>query len=347
VTATWTEKVDDPAAPRPGELTRSDVVVRSTVGERQRTGALFLVDLQPTGALAQVLGEVGLHRALQTFEDTHHRRVTYVPSGTTRYAEYFDPAQVPVDPPAGAPVVLDIPSSARPAAALVLDAVPLLRWEEEPEPDGPFAYRSVRRSGVRVWLARPWYSSGDGELLGVLVFDTHEWGTGEDGRPERRQKAQQAPDGATSMWAADPVLHGSGSTTDPTVPPLLGADELLLDLVDAAAAGPLGVQPPLQGAVSGGRARGWSGAPGHPVDAAESVPLRDVRGRPSVRVLGYQPEFDEASAGGSSTSPCTRPAPCGRSSGSLSRAGNRAPSPGASCPPWPSPAGCSRCPPAP
>ncbi|MFC3687211.1 hypothetical protein ACFOLH_02515 [Aquipuribacter hungaricus] len=295
VTATWTEKVDDPAAPAPGEVTRSDVVVRSTVGERQRTGALFLVDLQPTGPVARALGDVGLHRALQTFEDTHHRQVTYVPAGTTRYAEYFDASQLPGAPPAGEPVTLDIPSSARPAAPLVLDAVPLLRWEAEPDPEGPFAHRSVRRSGIRVWLDRPWYSSGDGELLGVLVFDTHAW-VDEDGRKVWREKPLQAPDGATSLWAADPVHDSRSGTTDtPTVPPLLSPEELLLDLVDGAAAGPLEIRPPLHGAVVGGRARGWPGTPGHPVDAAEALPLRDVPGRPSARVLGYEPEFDTES----------------------------------------------------
>ncbi|NMR19070.1 hypothetical protein [Cellulomonas fimi] len=298
VRASWTEQVDDLAAAGPQEVTRSDVVVRSPVGERERTGVLFLYDYLPTGALAQALGGVAFHRMLQTFEDTHHRRVTYVPSGTTRFAELFDPAQVPAADDAalaGEPVVLDIPSSARPAAPLVLDAVPLLRWEEGSEPDEPFAWRQVRRSGVRIWLARPWFSSGDGELLGVLVFDTHEWVQLPDGTWERRAKAVQAPDGATSLWAADPVVQHGGATSDPTVPPLLTLDHLLLDAVETGAAEGVGIRPPLAGEVSGGRDRGWPDAPGNPVAVAAAVPLRDVAGRPAVRVLGYRPEYDEAS----------------------------------------------------
>ena len=116
VTARWTEWVDDLAATGPQQVTKSDVVVRSPVGERQRTGVLFLYDFQPTGPLAQALGWIGFHKTVQTFPDTHHRQVTYVPSGTTRFAEYFEPSQLPTDPPSGEPVVLDIPSSARPAA---------------------------------------------------------------------------------------------------------------------------------------------------------------------------------------------------------------------------------------
>ena len=297
VRASWTEHVDDVTASRPQEVSKADVVVRSPVGEREKTGVLFLYDYQPTGPLAQELGGVGFHRMLQTFEDTHYRRVTYVPAGTTRYAEFFGPSQIPEDPVAGTPVVLDIPSSARPAAPLVLDAVPLLRWERETEPSDPFAWRQVRRSGVRIWLARPWYSSGDGELLGVLVFDPDEWVPDADpSAPWKRQpKAQQAPDGATSMWGADPIAQHGGGTSTPTVPPLLTLDQLVLDLLETAAAGSVGIRPPLDGQMPGGRDRGWPEGPGDPVAAAGSIPLRDVLGHPSVRVLGYQPEYDEVS----------------------------------------------------
>ncbi|WP_454049523.1 hypothetical protein [Cellulomonas sp. Marseille-Q8402] len=295
VRATWTETVDDPTTPGPQQVTRSDVVVRSPVGEGQDTGVLFLYDFQPSGALAHAFGGLGFHRMLQTFEDTHHRRVTYVPSGTTRYAEYFPPGDVPDDPGSGEPVTLTVPSSARPAAPTVLDTVPLLRWASGPEPDEPFAWRQVRRSGVRVWLARPWFSSGDGELLGVLVFDPEEWVRTPDGSAERRTKVQQAPDGATSLWAADPVQHRGGGTSSPTVPPLLTLDQLVLDLVETAAAESTGIRPPLGGAVPGGRDRGWPDEPGSPVAVAGAVPLRDVVRHPAVRVLGYRPEYDAGS----------------------------------------------------
>lgn len=295
VRARWTETVDDPAAPGPQTVTRSDVVVRSAVAETERTGVLFLYDFLPTGPLAQALGNIGFHRMLQTFQDTHYRRVTYVPSGATRYGEYFPHVPDPEDPAlAGRPVELDIPSSARPAAPVVLDAAPLLRWEGAPEHADPFAWRQVRRSGVRIWLARPWFSSGDGELLGVLVFDPDEWVQQPDGSWTRGPKARPAPDGATSLWAADPIVRHGGSTSSPTVPPLLTLDQLVLDLVETGAAEGVGIRPPLGGRPPGGRERAWPDAPGYPVAVAAAVPLRDVRGRPSVRVLGYRPEYDEA-----------------------------------------------------
>ncbi|ALE92008.1 hypothetical protein AOC05_06115 [Arthrobacter alpinus] len=296
VRARWSETVDDPAAPVPQVVDKSDVVVRSAVGAGERTGVLFLYDFQPTGPLAAALGGVGFHKMIQTFPDTHHRQVSYVPSGTTRYAEYFTALPDPADPLlAGEPVVVDIPSSARPAAPILLDAVPLLRWEETAEPQDPFGWRRVRRSGVRLWLGRPWFSSGDGELLGVLLFDTAEWVQQPDGSWQSHPKAVQAPDSATSLWAADPIATKGGPTWTPTIPPLLTLSQLLLDVMETASAEGVGISPPLTGRAQGGRDRGWPHGPGNPVAVAAAIPLHNVAGQPAARVLGYQPEFDQES----------------------------------------------------
>jgi hypothetical protein len=60
-----------------------------------------------------------------------------------------------------------IPSSARPAAPDLLYVLPTFRWERQDEGN----QRTHIRHGkaVRVWLRRPWFSSGDGEQLGVLL----------------------------------------------------------------------------------------------------------------------------------------------------------------------------------
>ncbi len=74
-----------------------------------------------------------MHRAIATFPDTHHRTLTCTPSGATRYAEFFTPDALPgEDSPevAGEPVVVEVPSSERPAAADIVEAVPLIRWEQ-------------------------------------------------------------------------------------------------------------------------------------------------------------------------------------------------------------------------
>ena len=286
VRAEWSEWVDDPAQPAPVTVTTSDVVVSSPVSEHESTGVLHLLDLQTD---ADGLRGFGLHRAIQNFPDTHRRLVAYHPGGTTRYAEYFSPEELPAAPVEGEPVELDIASSARPATPIVRDAVPLLRWSAAPEPGGPFGWRSTRSPGIRIWLDRPWFSSGDGELLGVLVFDRSEY-VKRDGAWVTEARTPP-PDGATSLWAADPILHAPARVGDPTVPPLLGTEHLILDALTAGFAGAVGIAPP----VLGGDARSWPAGPAQPVAVAARLPLLDVKGAPQARVVGYRPEYDEAS----------------------------------------------------
>ncbi|MFD6274763.1 hypothetical protein ACFWFI_04160 [Streptomyces sp. NPDC060209] len=119
--------------------------------------------------------------ARQEFGDTKHRRVRYTPVATTRFGEYFpasfaEQSGQPERPEQhalsrdGEPVEHSVPSSAPPATPGVLYCMPTLAFEE---PDGPpgTVVRRRRGGGIRVFLERPWFSSGDGELLGVLVDD--------------------------------------------------------------------------------------------------------------------------------------------------------------------------------
>ena len=195
--------------------------------------------------------------------------------------------------------MLDIPSSARPAAP----AGPRRRAAaalggSSRSPDEPFAWRQVRRSG-RAGLA--------GATLVLLRrrraarragLRRRRVGAGAATAPWSRQpKALQAPDGATSLWAADPIVQSTAAPrrTRPCRRCSPSTSWCSTSL-ETGAAGAVGIQPPL-------RRRGRSGvataagrhAPGNPVAVAGSVPLRDVRGHPTVRVLGYQPEYDEAS----------------------------------------------------
>jgi hypothetical protein len=71
--------------------------------------------------------------------------------------------------PSEAPVTidLDVPNSARPDAARPLYLLPTFNWSES---DAGGVHTRVRRGGgLRVYLERPWFSSGAGELLGVLL----------------------------------------------------------------------------------------------------------------------------------------------------------------------------------
>jgi hypothetical protein len=100
------------------------------------------------------------------FADTLHRWVRYVAVATSRFEEYFEPG---LDfTRTGDALMVDVPSSARPATPKVLYVVPTFGWERQ---ETTTLKSSVRFGyGLRVYLDRPWYSSGDNELLGVLLW---------------------------------------------------------------------------------------------------------------------------------------------------------------------------------
>jgi hypothetical protein len=105
------------------------------------------------------------------FNDTKHRFVNYTIVATTRYREYFPP-EITRDPknitrvgPAWEEV--NILNSARPDAPKILYVVPTFGWETKKIGDQIVSRRCG--GGLRVYLDRPWYSSGIGELLGVVV----------------------------------------------------------------------------------------------------------------------------------------------------------------------------------
>ncbi|GAB2599263.1 hypothetical protein [Pseudactinotalea suaedae] len=253
--ATWSEWVDDVTTPGPVQVERSDVPVRSQVGEGERYGLLYPWDD------ANPATGVPMHRAIQNFPDTHHRRVTYTLIGSTRYAEFFAPDELAGedDPESRSdPVGLTVQSSARPAAPVVTETVPLLLWDVATEPEHPFARRHVRRSGARIWMNRPWYSSGDGELLALVL--------GED-----------LPPTVASRWGSDPGLSTTAPVPDAALPPLLTATDLLFAVSDLVAEPGTDADLPRR--------------PGGPVLSGRPRPLVDVTRQPQAALLGYEAEF--------------------------------------------------------
>jgi hypothetical protein len=96
--------------------------------------------------------------------------VKYTAIATTRFREYF-PAAITANPDnitrKSQPETLSILSSSRPAAPKVLYVIPTFAWEPEAEDAWNF---SRRGGGLRIYLDRPWYSSGEGELLGAVLW---------------------------------------------------------------------------------------------------------------------------------------------------------------------------------
>ncbi len=214
IEGTWSEWIDDIAKPEPELIARKAAACGTGVTDDEDLVVLggkdITVPLQDNTPLR-------VHAAVHQMGDTKHRIIDYRVRATTRYREYFPP-QVTPDVEAlsvvGAVHTLDVPSSARPPKVAVRDVLPLFRWHEETVPSQPFAVRRTRRAGVRIYLERPWYATGDGELLAVLVGP----GSGDALR------------GSVSQWGGDPVWLQQGPAQRTTLPlidmlQLLGLDD--------------------------------------------------------------------------------------------------------------------------
>ncbi len=200
--ATWSDPIDDLSLP--------------AYEDRPQSATAFTTEIQPDEDLAILWqgeddrdllvpgsGKVRLHRAVHQIGDTLHHEVTYRLRAATRFREYFHPDLLTPDEGAdplddgqsviGEAFSISIPSSAPPAPPVVHSVLPLFRWSEGAEAEQPVGRRSQRLVGVRIYLERPWFSSGVGELVGVLLA------TGKDTGLEKY----------VSQWGSDPVWVGA------------------------------------------------------------------------------------------------------------------------------------------
>lgn len=177
--ARWDEVTDEPSRPLPNDGVSAPK--EPQVGHAWQAQVTYGVDGQP------------LNRLEHDFGDTRHRVVRYTPVAHTRYKEYFPPAltadatKVTLAGTADGPLDdkrFSIPSSATPPMPKVVYSVPTFRWEAS-------AGRQVRRGGgLRVYLERPWYVTGEGELLAVVLA------SGQGAPPADR----------VSHWGRDPLF---------------------------------------------------------------------------------------------------------------------------------------------
>ncbi len=207
--ATWVDPIDDLSLDGPNERAQGGIAFTTRIREEEDLAVLSGL---PTDVKVPIPGfePVWVHGVSHPIGDTRHHRVRYRMRASTRFREYFDPEALvpePDDPSlprddgqsvVGPETTLNVPSSAPPAPPIVHSVIPLLRWDEGTEPEQPVAFRRRRRGGVRIYLERPWYSSGEGELLGVLL----------------------APGGSdigmgtlASQWGSDPIWVGREVTS--------------------------------------------------------------------------------------------------------------------------------------
>ena len=193
ITAEWTETQDSgPSASTTTHAVANDHFFSTTV------------DIGPPPA-PQIRHEIG---------DTRHRVIRYTLHAISRYRHYFEPDEtdehfhVSEEQP---PVV--VVSSARPGPLTILGVGPAFNWQ--PPTVGPDRIEHVRQANrIRVEVARPWFQTGEGELLGVLAATT-----------------ATPSDGPVTQMGRDPLF---GSPATPHYPPAT----TFIDTADA----PLSVQ---------------------------------------------------------------------------------------------------------
>lgn len=198
VEATWTQQEDDIARAAPDDVHPPERHAIACTMPILAFEDLALLGQTDSEFEIDGLGRFRVHRARHEFGDTRHRIVAYRCRATTRFREYFHPAllaHADERSVVGPVRRVSIPSSARPPKPAVRQVLPMFRWEEQTEPEQPFGLRRTRRAGVRIYLDRPWYASGDGELLGVVVGELGD---------------EPARSASVSQWGADPVWHGRG-----------------------------------------------------------------------------------------------------------------------------------------
>ena len=139
-----------------------------------------------------------------SFGNTRHRWVNYSVVATSRYSEYFTNVrnkypEISYDRESNAGKV-NILSTARPDKPEIDYVIPAFEWEKTNQIN---VMTHIRKGGVlRVYLKRPWFSSGEDEKLAVILPDT----SGNSGQLITTMVQGVNYTDAFTHWGADPLF---------------------------------------------------------------------------------------------------------------------------------------------
>jgi len=218
--AAWSDRIDDRG--------RADA---------QQNATLDPLEIDAPDAIPQDFDAQGLSVERKPlnhqFGDTRCRRVRYAPRAVARFQQYYDTTR-PAERDAVAPTEVMIPSSARPTAPAIRSLVPSFSWAQEKEsfPLEPWRrFHSKRTSALRIWLDGGWFASGEGEMLGIVL-----WPAMNDSQAsalERRERVSLTPGDTMppkeiepyiTRWGGDPIWSATAVTSLPTPNHFPGAD---------------------------------------------------------------------------------------------------------------------------
>ena len=237
-----------------------------------------------------------VNQANEEFGDTKYRLVNYVPLATTRFREHM-PKAIRNDKAAltrkGTGKELKVLNTKRPDGVKLLYAIPSFRWvEAEKKLEGNVVRSTRKGGGIRIYMERPWYSSGNGELLGVVLYSTQKFTPSspppaEDANSSKKKintgGLKMIKGGGPSLSASEVSMIGS----------LLGSGKLEI---------PEEVEPYV---TQWGLDPIWLSAPTpsdnsprtanfrEPALVLPSVSLAEVNPTQRFSVVAYEPKFDE------------------------------------------------------
>lgn len=127
--------------------------------------------------------------------DTKRHIIKYTAISSSRYQEYFSKDEDLEFTRSSESVTVDVPASARPLAPDIVYVIPTFGWQRQKDTN---LKRSVRfGGGLRIYMRRPWFSSGEGELLGVTLWDYQNGSLSDETREAFKPYFTQ--------WGMDPI----------------------------------------------------------------------------------------------------------------------------------------------
>jgi len=165
------------------------------------------------------------------FMDTKYRRLTLTASGISRFRDYYPDTVKDMSVESTKPWDIDILNSSRPLIPIIKYIIPVFRWnvvdyaqinnlrtvnevydtkktdnielQQDIETKKKSRYGSNRRgNSLRIYLEAPWYTSGDGELMGVVLWSCTP-------PPNASAKNFEIPDTIApyvTQWGQDPIF---------------------------------------------------------------------------------------------------------------------------------------------
>ncbi|MGA7814670.1 hypothetical protein [Caballeronia sp.] len=232
LSARWLDVVDDPAQPGPTESVQAQIVETldlSALDFSSSNPVSIYSDATQTRIVAVYIPSVDVlwfagpqdvlegvsnpsstvaSSPLHRFDDTKHRWIVYSATATSRFQEYFPQKGLDFTR-TGPTLVVDVPSSARPAAPEIDYVIPVFGWDNQETTNVKTTIRYG--NGLRVYLNRGWYSSGQDEQLGVVLWSAS------TAAPD--YTTRETNKGLFTEWGVDPIW-GNGTLTIEDVPSL-------------------------------------------------------------------------------------------------------------------------------